>query len=111
MRFDQPNRRDFVILLGGTAAAWPLSARAAAGDAGDWVSQRGVAARGAGGPRTLRLQLLVLNARTASDIDMAFANIARERPGALVVGVGAFLLNRREQIIALAARHAVPAIY
>jgi putative ABC transport system substrate-binding protein len=61
--------------------------------------------------RTLRLQLLVLNARTASDIDMAFASIVRERPGALVVGAGAFLLNRREQIIALAARNAIPAIY
>ena len=61
--------------------------------------------------RTLRLQLLVLNARTTSDIDMAFASIVRERPGALVVGAGAFLLSRREQIIALAARQAIPAIY
>jgi putative ABC transport system substrate-binding protein len=61
--------------------------------------------------RTLRLQLLVLNARTASDIDTAFASLARERAGALVVGAGAFLLSRRDQIIALAARHAIPAIY
>jgi ABC-type uncharacterized transport system substrate-binding protein len=35
----------------------------------------------------------------------------RERAGALVVGGGAFLLSRRDQIIALAARHAIPAIY
>ena len=61
--------------------------------------------------RTLRLQLVVLNARTASDIDMAFASLVRERAGALVVGAGAFLLSRRDQIIALAARHAIPAIY
>ena len=61
--------------------------------------------------RTLRLQLVVLNARTASDIDAAFASLVRERAGALVVGAGAFLVSRRDQIIALAARHAIPAIY
>ena len=61
--------------------------------------------------RTLGLQLVVLNARTASDIDMAFASLVRERAGALVVGAGAFLVSRRDQIIALAARHAIPAIY
>ena len=61
--------------------------------------------------RTLGLQLVVLNARTASDIDMAFASLVRERAGALVVGAGAFLLSRRNQIIALAARHAIPTIY
>jgi putative ABC transport system substrate-binding protein len=61
--------------------------------------------------RTLGLQLVVLNARTPSDIDMAFASLVRERAGALVVGAGAFLLSRRDQIIALAARHAIPTIY
>ena len=61
--------------------------------------------------RTLRLQLVVLNARTASDIDTAFANLVRERAGALLVGAGAFLVSRRDQIIALAARHAIPAMY
>ena len=61
--------------------------------------------------RTLRLQLVVLDARTASDIDMAFARLLRERAGALLVGAGAFLVSRRNQIISLAARHAVPAIY
>jgi ABC-type uncharacterized transport system substrate-binding protein len=61
--------------------------------------------------RALGLQLVVLNARNPSDIDMAFASLVRERAGALVVGGGAFLLSRRDQIIALAARHAIPAIY
>ena len=61
--------------------------------------------------RTLGLQLVVLNVRTASDIDMAFASLVRERANALVVGAGAFLVSRRDQIIALAARHAIPAIY
>ena len=61
--------------------------------------------------RTLGLQLVVLNARTASDIDMAFANLVRERVGALVIGAGGFLVSRRNQIITLAARHAIPTIY
>ena len=61
--------------------------------------------------RTLGLQLVVLNARTASDIDMAFASFMRERASALVVGAGGFFVSRRDQIIALAARHAIPAIY
>ena len=61
--------------------------------------------------RTLGLQLVVLNARTGSDIDTAFASLVRERAGALVVGAGAFLLSRRNQIIALAARHGIPTIY
>ena len=61
--------------------------------------------------RALGPQLVVLNARTPSDIDMAFASLVRERAGALVVGAGAFLLSRRDQIIALAARHAIPTIY
>jgi putative tryptophan/tyrosine transport system substrate-binding protein len=61
--------------------------------------------------RILGLQLVVLKARTASDIGTAFATLVRERAGALVVGTGAFLTNRRQQIIALAAHHALPAIY
>jgi len=61
--------------------------------------------------RTLGLRLVMLLARTASDIDTAFATLASERAGALVVGSGAMLTNRRQQIIALAARHAVPTIY
>jgi putative tryptophan/tyrosine transport system substrate-binding protein len=64
-----------------------------------------------GAARALGLQLVVLNARTPNDIDTAFASLVRERAGALVVGAGAFLVSRRDQIIALAARHAIPAIY
>jgi putative ABC transport system substrate-binding protein len=61
--------------------------------------------------RNLGLQLVVLKVRTTGDIDTAFATLVRERAGALVVGTGALLTNRRKQIIALAARHALPTIY
>jgi putative ABC transport system substrate-binding protein len=61
--------------------------------------------------RALGVRLVVQNVRTPSDIDMAFASLVRERAGALVVGAGAFLVSRRDQIIALAARNAIPAIY
>jgi putative ABC transport system substrate-binding protein len=61
--------------------------------------------------RALGLQLVIVLARSASDIDTAFAAVVSERAGALVVGTGAMLTNRRQQIIALAAHHALPTIY
>ena len=61
--------------------------------------------------RTLGLQVIVLNARTDSDIDTAFASLVQARAGSLIVGAGASLVNRREKIIALAKRHAIPTIY
>jgi putative ABC transport system substrate-binding protein len=57
------------------------------------------------------LELHVLNASTVSEIDAAFGKLIELRAGALVVSVDPFLNNRRSQIVALAARHAVPAIY
>jgi ABC-type uncharacterized transport system substrate-binding protein len=61
--------------------------------------------------RSLGLRLHVLNARTESEIDAAFRTLIELRAGALVVSVDPFLNNRRAQIVALATRHAVPAIY
>src|SRR5262249_9221113 len=46
-----------------------------------------------------------------SEINTAFATVAQWHDGALLVGSDAFFISRREQIVALAARHAVPAIY
>jgi ABC-type uncharacterized transport system substrate-binding protein len=60
--------------------------------------------------QALRQTLLVLNASTASEIDAAFANLVRERAGALVVGGDPILTSRRDQIVALAVRHAVPVL-
>ena len=46
-----------------------------------------------------------------SDIETAFAALVRQRADALLVGSDVFLTNRREQIVALAARYAVSTIY
>ena len=61
--------------------------------------------------RSLGLQLHVLNASTESEIDTAFGTLVELRASALVVSVDPFLNSRRAQIVALAARHAVPAVY
>ena len=44
-------------------------------------------------------------------IDAAFATATQLRAGALLVGADPFLNSQRDKIIALAARHAIPAIY
>jgi ABC-type uncharacterized transport system substrate-binding protein len=61
--------------------------------------------------RTIGLQIQVFNASTSGEIDAAFATLVRERPDALFVGSDAFFNNRRVQLVHLASRHAVPAIY
>jgi putative tryptophan/tyrosine transport system substrate-binding protein len=61
--------------------------------------------------RSLCLQLHVLSASSASGIEDAFRTVVALRVGALVVHVDPFLTNQFAQIVALAARHAVPAIY
>jgi putative tryptophan/tyrosine transport system substrate-binding protein len=60
--------------------------------------------------RTLGLQLVVVNARTDSDLEPAFATFSQQRVGAVLVGVSA-LYRGSEQLAALAARHALPAIF
>ena len=57
------------------------------------------------------LQVQALNAATSSEIDAAFATVARERPDALFVAGGTFFNSRRLQLGMLAARHAIPATY
>src|SRR5271169_1787062 len=60
--------------------------------------------------RILGAQLIVANAGTDSDLEMAFASFSQQRVGAILVGNSAFFNRRREQLAALAARHALPAI-
>jgi putative ABC transport system substrate-binding protein len=61
--------------------------------------------------RQLGLTLYVVKAASASDIDLAFATLAGQRIGALLVDADPFYTIRRNQIIALAARHLMPVSY
>jgi ABC-type uncharacterized transport system substrate-binding protein len=61
--------------------------------------------------RALGLQMHVLNASTESEIDTGLAIVSKTKIGGLVIGGDVFLFGRRAQIVALAARHSIPAIY
>jgi putative ABC transport system substrate-binding protein len=61
--------------------------------------------------RVKGVELQVLKASTESEIDAAFATLVRLHARALVLPSDAFFNSRREQLLALAARYAVPAIY
>jgi putative ABC transport system substrate-binding protein len=61
--------------------------------------------------RTKAVQLLILKAATESEIDAAFATLIQQHTGGLVVSPDPFLISRREHLVALASRYAVPAIY
>jgi len=61
--------------------------------------------------RTLGRQLIVVNATTDSDLEPAFATFSQQRVGAVLIGQSTLYSRRAEQVAALAARHALPAIY
>ncbi len=61
--------------------------------------------------RVLGVRLLTLDARNASEIEAAFATIAQQRIGALLTDADSLFFGRVDQLVALAARYAVPAIY
>jgi putative ABC transport system substrate-binding protein len=63
------------------------------------------------GVRALGRALHVVDAGSATEIDAAFATLAQRRPDALIVAGDPFFTSRREQLVALAARDAIPAIY
>jgi putative tryptophan/tyrosine transport system substrate-binding protein len=58
-----------------------------------------------------RKQIEVLYVTTGRDIDTVFESLAQKPVDALLVGPGAFLTSRRVQLVTLATRHALPAIY
>jgi putative ABC transport system substrate-binding protein len=60
---------------------------------------------------TLGTKLHLLHASTENDFNPAFEMLKRLEAGALVVGPDLFFLSRRDRLVALAARHSVPAIY
>ena len=59
----------------------------------------------------LNLKITTLDASTEQEINAAFATLAEKHVGALVIGTGPFFFSRREQIVGLAARHAIPTVY
>jgi putative ABC transport system substrate-binding protein len=61
--------------------------------------------------RTLGLQLVIVNASTDSDLEPAFASLSQQPVGAVLVSLSTLYTRSTERLAALAARHALPAIY
>ena len=61
--------------------------------------------------RKFGLQLIVVNARTDSDLETAFAAFSQQHVGAVLVNDSNLYSRRTEQLAALAARHALPAMF
>ena len=61
--------------------------------------------------RTFGQQVVILKARSDSEIEEAFAALAQRRVSALLVSADPFFLGRRHQIVASVARHSIPAMY
>jgi putative ABC transport system substrate-binding protein len=61
--------------------------------------------------RALGLHVIVLECRSDSDFEAAFATLVQRQPSALVVSAFPLAFNNRTKILALAARHKIPAIY
>jgi putative ABC transport system substrate-binding protein len=61
--------------------------------------------------RTMGQKLVILEAATPEGINTAFATLVRQQAGALLITIDATFNSRRDQLIALAAHHRVPAIY
>jgi putative ABC transport system substrate-binding protein len=61
--------------------------------------------------RAIGLRLITFDVSSDRDIESAFATLVQRGAGALLVGVGAYLASKRENIITLASRHAIPAMY
>jgi putative ABC transport system substrate-binding protein len=64
-----------------------------------------------GAARTLGLKLVVVDAGTDSDLEMAFATFSQQDVGGVLVGLSVFYNRRTEQLAALAARRALPAMF
>jgi ABC-type uncharacterized transport system substrate-binding protein len=61
--------------------------------------------------RAFGVELLVLNASSERNIDAAFAGFVQQRAKAVIIGADSFFVSRRDQLVGLAARHAMPATY
>ena len=61
--------------------------------------------------RALGVELLMLNASSDREIDAAFESLAQQRVNAVIIGTDQLFTSRRDQLVVLAARHALPAIH
>jgi putative ABC transport system substrate-binding protein len=61
--------------------------------------------------RAMGRRIVILGAASESEIDVAFTELAKRQAGALLVHTDAFFFSRREQLIELAKRYAVPAVF
>jgi len=61
--------------------------------------------------RALGVEVHILSATKENEFDSAFVTLVQQRPSALLVSVDAFFVNQRAQLVALAARHSIPAMY
>src|SRR5262249_42604064 len=61
--------------------------------------------------RALGIELVIRNTRSESDIDSAFKSLAQQRVNAVISGTDLLFTSRRDQLVVLAARHALPAIH
>ena len=64
-----------------------------------------------GAAQAIQQQLIVLDASNDRDIETAFATLVQRGVGALLVGSGTFMFSNQGRLVALAARHSLPAIY
>ena len=90
-----PSATSIALLVNPTSAAYSEAATASAESAA----------------RVLGVRLVILNASTQSEIEAAFATLGKERARLLLVSGDSFLVAQREQLVTLAARHAVPTLY
>jgi putative ABC transport system substrate-binding protein len=72
------------------------------------TTERGIVQEAA---RLLGARVVILNASSPGEIESAFATLVSERAGALVVSGEMFFLTKRDLVVELAARHAVPTVY
>jgi ABC-type uncharacterized transport system substrate-binding protein len=61
--------------------------------------------------RALQQQLVILNTKDIDEVESTFAGLATRKVDALLVTADGFLISRRDQIISLAARYAIPVMY
>jgi putative ABC transport system substrate-binding protein len=61
--------------------------------------------------RAIHQQVVILSASTEREVETAFATLVQKRAGALLVGADTFFISQPGLLVALTARHAIPAIY